>query len=916
VHVLRKNIYPLLTVSLVLGFGALQVSAGGGPQNVLVVVNEQSLDSLAIGQAYQDTRGIHPRQLFAISVTPTVENLSATYNILLADFTNLVQNPILDYLQSSGLSGQVDHIVFSKDIPYLVNNTNSITAAMYYGYQPSPSLQIQPFTYNSYYQAERAFSGAFFTNRYYLSSMLTGWTRSEAADLVARAAASDYTAPTGTFYLVKTSDPLRNQRYRFFDHVEFQFSLHPGMPGVTRVAANSISNRTDVMGYTTGLTSVPDLESNTFRYGATADHLTSFGGRLFESPQMSILDFIKAGVVMTHGTVIEPYAYTQKFPHPMQHFWAARGFSLGESMWMSLANPYNGLVVGDPLAAPWARPAAVSITNLVDNQVVNGLVSIEATALAAASSTVSRLDVYVDDLFLCTMTNLAPEPGNVVMATIDGSAASYTVQTLDSLEDTARGLAQSIVSSNLAVTALVFGDRLQLMSTNDGFSGSTITCSASSMTGSASRLTVFAETLQTTLIDSTFAARELVVLNSNGPDPGNQIQTVITLDGGPVVTNTATAGVGDTVASIMTNLMGQINSDPQLAGTNGVFATDRISAGSTEFWLEARRPGPEGYRIHVDYDVINSAWPTSGLDPTTSFADQFNDNLADIRARASLMLSEGAPFLSASCLWDTTNWPNGSHDLHVVAYEGSAIRVQGHASVSIVVSNSSLACTMVSPTNTQPVVYGATNLVQASVSGAAGSVTQVIFYAEGKSMATLTSPPWEASWSTLLLGPGIQEFRARAWDSTGLSAMSDGVEIQVITNADADFDAMDDDWERQYLGSVFADDGTGNPDNDPHTTLEEFIADTSPADGSNWFHILELSESGTNRSLRFVSSTNRLFQVDVHDGPLSSNSVWLSSGGAFTGAPGEHIWLDSGTTNLPPPSTVTQRYYRVKVSTP
>ena len=69
--------------------------------------------------------------------------------------------------------------------------------------------------------------------------------------------------------------------------------------------------------YETGLTWVPDLSALQWVNGALADHLTSYGGVLDGSAgQMTVLDWIASGATASVGTVSEPCALVQKFPHP------------------------------------------------------------------------------------------------------------------------------------------------------------------------------------------------------------------------------------------------------------------------------------------------------------------------------------------------------------------------------------------------------------------------------------------------------------------------------------------------------------------------------------------------------------------------------------------------------------------------
>jgi hypothetical protein len=117
---------------------------------------------------------------------------------------------------------------------------------------------------------------------------------------------------------------------------------------------NYIENTSGVLFYFTGLASVPEIGTNTYLPGAVADHLTSFGGQVPQSSQMSVLAWLEAGATGSYGTVVEPCNYPTKFPniHVMTaHYY--RGATLVEAYWKSVAWPGEGLFVGEPLARPF-----------------------------------------------------------------------------------------------------------------------------------------------------------------------------------------------------------------------------------------------------------------------------------------------------------------------------------------------------------------------------------------------------------------------------------------------------------------------------------------------------------------------------------------------------------------------------------
>ena len=99
---------------------------------------------------------------------------------------------------------------------------------------------------------------------------------------------------------------------------------------------------------------VKQLDTLTFIPGAMADHLTSVGGQLTDSYQMSALRWIEAGATGSYGAVIEPCAFPQKFPNPlvaMDRYLS--GETLIEAYWKSVQWPGEGLFVGEPLASPF-----------------------------------------------------------------------------------------------------------------------------------------------------------------------------------------------------------------------------------------------------------------------------------------------------------------------------------------------------------------------------------------------------------------------------------------------------------------------------------------------------------------------------------------------------------------------------------
>jgi uncharacterized protein (TIGR03790 family) len=169
-------------------------------------------------------------------------------------------------------------------------------------------------------------------------------------------------APAPAFaFLAATPDAARNVRERLFPPA----GPVPGVPAleVVRVRSEALPPLHRILVYQTGLARVPAPLGGEWLPGALADHLTSFGGQLDRPAgegQMTALDWIDAGATASYGTVTEPCNHVQKFPHPRLLIRAyAQGVSALEAYWRSVAWPAQGVLVGEPLAAPFApRPTS------------------------------------------------------------------------------------------------------------------------------------------------------------------------------------------------------------------------------------------------------------------------------------------------------------------------------------------------------------------------------------------------------------------------------------------------------------------------------------------------------------------------------------------------------------------------------
>lgn len=175
-----------------------------------------------------------------------------------------------------------------------------------------------------------------------------------AKELIDRGIESDGSLPAGRAYLLTTTDASRNVRSQLYP-MAARVVEEKGLKAILR-KPEAKGDKKHVLFYFIGRERVEGLETLDFVNGAIADHLTSFGGVLIDSPQMSALRWLEAGATGSYGTVVEPCNLLQKFPHPAvvaNHY--LQGETLVEAYWKSVLMPGQGIFIGEPLAAPFSR---------------------------------------------------------------------------------------------------------------------------------------------------------------------------------------------------------------------------------------------------------------------------------------------------------------------------------------------------------------------------------------------------------------------------------------------------------------------------------------------------------------------------------------------------------------------------------
>ncbi len=433
----------LLAVLLAAAAGAASARAGGGPENVFLVVNSASWASLAVANHFIYLRHIPPVNVFYIDWTAGVNSIDGD------TLRDKILVPTLDTIDRRGLLGQIDYVVYSSDFPSAIDLAKDFPTVKFPD-QARPACSLNSATYlwnlvlsklpivmeyhiNHYVrnfgptpisgvrhtdQPTHGFHGWYgWGNRgeliesggqpYMLSTVLAvtsgrGNSVREAIGYLERSAAADGTHPKGTIYFARTDDVRSKARAN---------GLLPAIEELQKlgVSAEEISsplpnNRADVAGAMTGVANYSwGSTRSTILPGAICENFTSFGGQMAEgSGQTPFTEFLRYGAAGSSGTIEEPYAMPEKFPWPEIQVHYARGCSLAEAYYQSVFAPAQLLIVGDPLCRPWANIPKVQVAGVRANDKVSGRLVLRPEAQLPGGGSIDHYELFVDGRRLAT----------------------------------------------------------------------------------------------------------------------------------------------------------------------------------------------------------------------------------------------------------------------------------------------------------------------------------------------------------------------------------------------------------------------------------------------------------------------------------------------------------------------------------
>jgi uncharacterized protein (TIGR03790 family) len=404
----------------------------GGPENLFLVINPQQADSVTVANHYAALRNIPPSNLFYLPWKNTV-------GIDVETFRTAILKPIFAAIERRGISEQIDGIIYSSGFPVSIDFTadlppdilakmqsppqGSLTGMTYFsnavinknvpGYlslsanrymrQVINGVQAQPtHSFRNWYgwseQGTLLESGG---ERYLLSMMLAvnsdpGNTLQESLIDLKLSANADGTKPKGTIYFSETGDVRTKTRSPEFPAAIKELRAL-GVAAET-IAENFPRGRQDIAGAVLGFSDRNHIiEDVRVVPGALIDNLTSYGGRFDKGHGQPLLtQFLRLGAGGSTGTITEPLAIPNKFPHAFAQVHYARGCTLAESLYQAVHGPFQLLMVGDPLCAPWANIPAIDVPEIRPEQlIVRGNIGFKPVATVAKAK-VDSFELFID----------------------------------------------------------------------------------------------------------------------------------------------------------------------------------------------------------------------------------------------------------------------------------------------------------------------------------------------------------------------------------------------------------------------------------------------------------------------------------------------------------------------------------------
>ncbi|MFN0205052.1 MAG: TIGR03790 family protein [Planctomycetota bacterium] len=386
---ISRGIVTLALTAIAGAAAAPFASADLKANQILVVVNDSSAISQAIGNYYTSIRNIPAQNVFHLANgTPTAEYISRN------DYSLLIRDPIKNYLEVTvpALKTQIKCILLTKGVPLVVNNTTGGGVSQTVASVDSELTQLftglvpnnghEGWLGNPYFGQQKGFDeftiNGLHSSMSYLVCRLDGYADQidpgtgvpvDIKNLIDRAQ-----TPNAAGVYLLDGDPTKTGGYAigetwmtnaknalnalglFVNHTQtttFQKNIN-NILGYASWGSND-SNNLGVPYYGLNMNGSGDNVPGTFVPGSLATDFVSTSARTFSGPnignygQSMIADLIRMGCTAANGHVAEPFLNAVSQPDQVFPNYA-RGFTVAEAFYTSIAFlSWENTVVCDPL---------------------------------------------------------------------------------------------------------------------------------------------------------------------------------------------------------------------------------------------------------------------------------------------------------------------------------------------------------------------------------------------------------------------------------------------------------------------------------------------------------------------------------------------------------------------------------------
>ncbi|MEQ8275790.1 MAG: TIGR03790 family protein [Deltaproteobacteria bacterium] len=385
-------------IAIVVGLAPSAAWAVPGPDSVAVVANVNDDASVRLAERYRAARDI-PREHVCLLDLPT----QATIDV--AVFRDALEAPLVACLGEAW--DRIEAVVLVRGVPQRVNlqggvaslaavlgvsGSRTSTGADFVG-QPAGvrvmcgNTPCYSATWRNPYRDGPFEPGFVATGQNVewslrLVTALDARTERDVERLIASATTAEALGGAdGTFMLMDGADNARGVLDREYDAVMAALDAR-GFTDVSRPAFSRDETGHTLAAFFVGTARLDTtIEGNTFRPGAIVDNLTSLGavpanfGAPEDEAQVSIARWVEQGVAGAHGAVAEPLNNCFPSRHLLVDY--VDGYTLAEAYLKRMPFVYwRNLVLGDPMAAPYADRPTVELIGVADGDVIDGAVEI------------------------------------------------------------------------------------------------------------------------------------------------------------------------------------------------------------------------------------------------------------------------------------------------------------------------------------------------------------------------------------------------------------------------------------------------------------------------------------------------------------------------------------------------------------